>query len=170
MKRSSRLLSLLALSALAAIPALAAAATALQTGAPAPAFQLNSSAGKPAALADFKGQIVLLNFWASWCGPCRQEMPILEQLNRQYHNKGVTLLGVNVEPDSAAAVNWLKATPVSFPILFDVDSKVSKLYEVEGMPNTVIVDRKGLVRYIHRGYSAGAENDYLNQIRTLIRE
>ena len=170
MKRSSRLLSLLALSALAAIPALAAAATALQAGAPAPAFQLNSSAGKPTALADFKGQIVLLNFWASWCGPCRQEMPILEQLNRQYHNKGVTLLGVNVEPDSAAAVNWLKATPVSFPILFDVDSKVSKLYEVEGMPNTVIVDRKGLVRYIHRGYSAGAENDYLNQIRTLIRE
>ena len=170
MKLSTRLLSLLALSALAAIPALASAATALQAGAPAPAFHLNSSAGKPTALADFKGQIVLLNFWASWCGPCRQEMPILEQLNRQYHNKGVTLLGVNVEPDSAAAVNWLKATPVSFPILFDVDSKVSKLYEVEGMPNTVIVDRKGLVRYIHRGYSAGAENDYLNQIRTLIRE
>lgn len=148
----------------------AASAAALQTGAPAPSFQLNSSGGKPVALADLKGQIVLLNFWASWCGPCRQEMPILEQLNRQYHAKGVALLGVNVEPDSAAAVNWLKATPVTFPILFDTDSKVSKLYEVEGMPNTVIIDRKGVVRYIHRGYSAGAENEYLNQIRSLIRE
>ena len=115
----------------------------LQAGAPAPAFELNSNSGKPVSLADLKGQIVLVNFWASWCGPCRQEMPILEQLNHQYHSKGVTLIGVNVEPDSAAATAWLKATPVSFPILFDVDSKVSKLYEVQGMPNTVILDRKG---------------------------
>ena len=66
--------------------------------------------------------------------------------------------------------DWLKATPVSFPILFDVDSKVSKLYQVEGMPNTVILDRQGNVRYIHRGYSTGAENEYLDQIRALIRE
>jgi len=161
---------LLALTILTAVATMTAAAATLQTGAPAPAFQLNSNAGKPLALADFRGQIVLLNFWASWCGPCRQEMPILEQLNRQYHGKGVTLLGVNVEPDSAAAVAWLKATPVTFPILFDTESKVSSLYEVAGMPNTVIIDRKGLVRYIHRGYSAGAENDYLNQIRALIRE
>jgi peroxiredoxin len=167
MKCTTRLLLLTVLSTVAA---LTATATTLQTGAPAPAFQLNSNAGKPLALADFRGQIVLLNFWASWCGPCRQEMPILEQLNRQYHGKGVALLGVNVEPDSAAAVQWLKATPVTFPILFDTDSKVSKLYEVAGMPNTVIIDRKGLVRYIHRGYAAGAENDYLNQIRALIRE
>ena len=161
-----RVLSVIVLGALGAT----ANAATLQTGAPAPAFQLNSNAGKPVALADLKGQIVLLNFWASWCGPCRQEMPILEQLNRQYHAKGVTLLGVNVEPDSAAAVNWLKATPVTFPILFDTDSKVSQLYEVAGMPNTVIIDRKGVVRYIHRGYNAGAENEYLNQIRSLIRE
>jgi len=164
------IIRLLALTALTAVASLTAAAAALQTGAPAPAFQLNSNSGKPVALADFRGQIVLLNFWASWCGPCRQEMPILEQLNRQYHGKGVTLLGINVEPDSAAAVNWLKATPVTFPILFDTDSKVSNLYEVAGMPNTVIIDRKGQVRYIHRGYAAGAENDYLNQIRALIRE
>ena len=161
---------LLPLAILAVIPALASAAAALRTGAPAPAFQLNSNSGKPVALADLRGRIVLLNFWASWCGPCRQEMPILEQLNRQYRNKGVTLLGVNVEPDSGAAVDWLRATPVSFPILFDADSKVSKLYEVQGMPNTVILDRKGNVRYIHRGYSAGAENEYLDQIRALIRE
>lgn len=167
MKTTTRLLALTALTAAAT---LTAAAAALQTGAPAPAFQLNSNTGKPLALADFRGQIVLLNFWASWCGPCRQEMPILEQLSRQYHGKGVTLLGINVEPDSAAAVDWLKATPVTFPILFDTDSKVSSLYEVAGMPNTVIIDRKGQVRYIHRGYSAGAENDYLNQIRALIRE
>ena len=161
---------ILCLSALAMAPVLAWSGASLQAGAPAPAFELNSNSGKPVSLADLKGQIVLVNFWASWCGPCRQEMPILEQLNHQYHNKGVSLIGVNVEPDSAAATAWLKATPVTFPILYDVDSKVSKLYEVQGMPNTVILDRKGVVRYIHRGYSPGAENEYLDQIRALIRE
>jgi peroxiredoxin len=161
---------LLCLTALAFAPLLAVSGSSLQTGAPAPAFELNSNSGKPVSLADLKGQIVLVNFWASWCGPCRQEMPILEQLNHQYHNKGVALIGVNVEPDSNAANTWLKATPVTFPILYDVDSKVSKLYEVQGMPNTVILDRKGVVRYIHRGYAPGAENEYLDQIRTLIRE
>ncbi|HLQ11911.1 MAG TPA: TlpA disulfide reductase family protein [Steroidobacteraceae bacterium] len=167
MKFFSRCLFLLSV---AVAPVLATSVDQIHTGAPAPQFQLNSNNGKPLSLADLKGRIVLVNFWASWCGPCRKEMPLLEQLNRQYRTKGVTLVGVNVEPDSAAATDWLKATPVSFPILFDVDSKVSKLYQVEGMPNTVILDRKGNVRYIHRGYSAGAENEYLDQIRALIRE
>jgi thiol-disulfide isomerase/thioredoxin len=167
MKFFSRGLFLLSV---AVAPALATTMDQIHTGAPAPQFQLNSNSGKPLSLADLKGRIVLVNFWASWCGPCRKEMPLLEQLNRQYRSKGVTLVGVNVEPDSAAATDWLKATPVSFPILFDVDSKVSKLYQVEGMPNTVILDRKGNVRYIHRGYSAGAESEYLDQIRALIRE
>ena len=161
---------LFCIGALATLPALAASVDTLRAGAPAPAFQLASNSGKTVNLDSLKGQIVLVNFWASWCGPCRKEMPILEQLNRQFHNKGVTLIGVNVEPDSAAAADWLKATPVSFPILFDTDSKVSKLYQVEGMPNTVILDRKGNVRYIHRGYQPGAENEYLDQIRALIRE
>ena len=160
----------LLLLALAFGPALATSIDQLRPGAPAPPFQLTSSSGKSLSLTDLKGRIVLVNFWASWCGPCRKEMPLLEQLNRQYRSKGVTLVGVDVEPDSAAAIDWLKVTPVSFPILFDVDSRVSKLYQVEGMPNTVILDRQGKVRYVHRGYSTGAENEYLDQIRALIRE
>jgi thiol-disulfide isomerase/thioredoxin len=156
----------------AAITGLAGATAvgSLTAGAPAPAFQLGSADGKSIDLAGLRGKVVMINFWASWCGPCRKEMPILEQLNKQYRSKGLALIGVNVEPDSKAAMNWLKETPVSFPILFDTDSKVSKLYQVAGMPNTVIVDRRGTVRYIHRGYQAGAENEYLNQIRQLIRE
>jgi peroxiredoxin len=142
----------------------------LRNGAPAPAFELASNAGKSVRIADYRGQVVLLNFWASWCGPCRKEMPILEQMHKQYKSKGFTMVGVNVEPDSSEALGFLKATPVSFPILFDKDSKVSKLYAVRGMPNTVILDRKGNVRYVHRGYKPGEENEYLNQIRALIRE
>jgi peroxiredoxin len=97
-------------------------------------------------------------------------MPILDQLYRSYQAAGFTLLGVNVEPSAGDAQKFLRGTPVSFPILFDPESKVSKLYEVSGMPSTVIVDRKGNVRYIHHGYKPGDEGEYLNQIRALTQE
>jgi thiol-disulfide isomerase/thioredoxin len=149
----------------AATPALAVAPSG-----PAPAFELQSMAGKAVNLSQFKGQVVMINFWASWCGPCRQEMPILEKLYGKYKPMGFTMVGVNVEPDSKLAAEWLKATPVTFPILFDTKSEVSKLYQVQGMPNTVIIDRKGNLRWLHRGYKPGDENEYLDQIRALVRE
>jgi peroxiredoxin len=161
----NRLAAILATATLA-LPALAAD----PTGAPAPAFTLGSSAGSSVSLAQYKGQVVMLNFWASWCGPCRQEMPLLESIYKKYNRMGFTLIGVNVEPDSNAANQWLKQTPVSFPILYDKDSKVSKLYDVAGMPSTVIIDRTGKVRVLHRGYKPGDENEYLDSIRTLVRE
>ena len=148
-----------------ALPALAGTPTG-----PAPAFTLGSRAGQEVSLAQYKGQVVMINFWASWCGPCRQEMPLLESIYKKYNKMGFTMLGVNVEPDSNAANEWLKATPVSFPILYDRDSKVSKLYDVAGMPSTVIIDRSGKLRVLHRGYKPGDENEYLDSIRSLIRE
>ena len=149
---------------------LAAPALAVAPAGPAPKFQLTSMAGKPVSLDSLKGQVVMINFWASWCGPCREEMPVLEQLYTKYKPMGFTMIGVNVEPDSKLAAEWLKATPVTFPILFDTKSEVSKLYQVSSMPSTVIVDRKGNLRWMHRGYKAGAENEYLDQIRALVRE
>jgi thiol-disulfide isomerase/thioredoxin len=155
----------LLVAALVAAPALAVAPSG-----PAPKFQLNSMAGKPVSLDQFKGQVVMINFWASWCGPCRQEMPILEKLYGKYQPMGFTMIGINVEPDSQLAVNWLKDTPVTFPILFDTKSEVSKLYKVSSMPSTVIIDRQGNLRWLHRGYKPGDENEYLDQIRALVRE
>lgn len=137
---------------------------------PAPQFTLPSRAGAEVSLQALRGQVVMLNFWASWCGPCRTEMPLLDQMHRRYASLGFTLLGVNVEADTRAAEHWLKDTPVSFPILFDRDSKVSKLYGVDAMPSTIFIDRQGRVRHLHRGYKAGDESDYLNQIRALLKE
>jgi thiol-disulfide isomerase/thioredoxin len=150
----------------------ASAALAASSTGPAPAFQLSGRGGKSIDLSQFKGQVVMINFWATWCKPCRDEMPLLEDIYKKYKPMGFTLLGVNVEPDSKDAETWLGKLPkpVTFPIAYDVDSKVSKLYKVETMPSTVIVDRKGNVRVLHRGYKAGDENIYLTQIRSMLKE
>ena len=158
------------IAALAAALAIAVPALAGPEGSPAPPFTLAARGGHDVTLAQYHGQVVMINFWASWCGPCRQEMPLLESIYKKYNKLGFTLLGVNVEPDSKAADDWLRDTPVSFPILYDKDSKVSKLYDVAGMPSTVIIDRSGKLRKIHRGYKPGDENEYLDSIRALVRE
>jgi thiol-disulfide isomerase/thioredoxin len=157
----------LALAAVFVLPAFAASSSG-----PAPGFSLSARGGKTINLAQFKGQVVMINFWASWCGPCRTEMPILEDIYKKYKPMGFTMLAVNVEPDTAAAEAWLAklSKPVTFPVAFDTDSKVSKLYKVPGMPTTVFVDRKGNVRVLHKGYKPGDENVYLTQIRSLLKE
>lgn len=136
----------------------------------APDFSLQAMDGGRVGLADLKGDVVMVNFWATWCGPCRQEMPHLEALYQRYSGLGFTLLGVNVEEDSSGADEFLAETPVSFPILFDPENEVSELYDVVAMPSTVLIDRQGNMRFIHHGYQPGYENEYQSQIRALLRE
>ena len=164
-----RLTSILATALLASAgPALAAAPA--QTPSPAPDFSLSARDGGTVQLSSLKGQVVMINFWATWCGPCRMEMPLLEQLHAKYEPLGFTLLGVNVEPDSAAATAWLKGMPVTFPILFDTRNDVAEQFGVMGMPSSVFVDREGRVRYVHRGYKPGDETQYADLIRSLVKE
>ena len=137
---------------------------------PAPDFALKSHSGENLRLSELRGEVVMINFWASWCGPCRQEMPLLDELYTQYQPLGFTILGVNVEEDPSKAKKLLKESPVNFPILFDNKSEVSQLYKVVAMPSTVLVDRDGNVRYLHQGYKPGYEESYQQQVRALIRE
>ncbi len=137
---------------------------------PAPDFTLKSNTGENVRLAELRGKVVMLNFWASWCGPCRQEMPLLDGLYKRYNPAGFEYLGINVEEDNTDAVKLIKDLGVSFPILFDPESKASKLYDVEAMPTTVLIDKKGEIRYVNRGYKPGDENKYRDEIRELIRE
>lgn len=137
---------------------------------PAPDFTLQSSTGENVRLAEQRGQVVMLNFWASWCGPCRKEMPLLDEMSKRYSSAGFVLYGVNVEEDNTDAKKLLKELGVTFPILFDTESKASSLYNVDAMPTTVVIDKKGVVRYVNRGYKAGDENKYRDQIRELIKE
>jgi peroxiredoxin len=140
------------------------------TGQLAPDFALKSATGENLRLSEYRGEVVMINFWATWCGPCRQEMPLLDQLHSRYERVGFQLLGVNIDDDSRRAMQMIQELGVTFPVLFDESKTVSKLYQVEAMPVTVLLDRAGTVRYIHHGYKPGYEENYLTEIRSLLRE
>jgi peroxiredoxin len=133
-------------------------------------FTLKSAGGENIRLSEYRGQVVLINFWASWCGPCRQEMPHLDAIHQKYESLGFTVFGVNVEQDRELADKVLRDIPVTFPILFDDENRVSELYQVDAMPATVLVDRDGEIRFMHRGYKPGYELEYEHQVRALVRE
>jgi thiol-disulfide isomerase/thioredoxin len=143
---------------------------AADTKGPAPDFTLASKAGGNVRLQEQLGNVVLINFWASWCGPCREELPYLEELQQEYADLGFTILAVNVDEDPSKADILLNDIAVSFPVLFDVNDDVSKLYDVQAMPTTVIVDRDGNQRLVHYGYKSGDEVKYKQAVRALLRE
>ena len=145
-------------------------ALAVSSEGPAENFTLKSRSGENIRLSEYRGQVVLINFWASWCGPCRQEMPQLEAIQQKYQHLGFTVFGVNVEQNRELADKVLRDIPVSFPILFDDANQVSKLYDVDAMPVTVLVDRSGEIRFMHRGYKPGYEHEYERQVRSLVKE
>jgi peroxiredoxin len=147
----------------------------LESGAVAPAtsapdFTLRTMDGPNLRLQEQRGRVVLVNFWATWCGPCRQEMPQMNRLYEKYRASGFVLLGVNVDEDPRNAAAVASKLGVKFPVLLDTDKKVSRLYDLATMPSTVLIDRDGRVRYVHRGYTSGVEDQYDRQIRELLKE
>ncbi len=135
----------------------------------APDFTLASLSGGNLRLEEYRGKVVLVNFWASWCGPCRQEMPVLDQIHKRYSGAGFAVLGVNVEAAGSKARQVATRTGVSFPLLFDEDQQVSEAYAIETMPYSVLIDRAGKVRYIHKGYKPGDEGKYIDVLKSLLR-
>ncbi|XOV84819.1 MAG: TlpA disulfide reductase family protein [bacterium] len=136
----------------------------------APDFTLKTLEGTNLRLEEHRGEVLLINFWASWCGPCRQEMPILDRLHERYEDTGFAVWGINVEGEEEPAQKLVDKTKVTFPVLIDEGQAVSELYDLEAMPSTVVVDRDGVVRYIHRGYKPGDEAKYVEVVKKLIRE
>jgi peroxiredoxin len=148
-------------SAQAAAPALAG---------PAPDFTLRAMDGTNVRLQEQRGRVVLINFWATWCGPCRQEMPLLNKLYEKYRSSGFVLLGVNVDDDPRNAEALAAKLGVTFPVLLDSAKAVSKSYDLKSMPSTVLIDRDGQVRHLQRGYQDGYVDNYEKQVRALLKE
>jgi len=150
--------------------AVGSAAAAVQLSANAPDFTLKSVGGANLRLAEQRGQVVMVNFWATWCGPCRQEMPHLSRLYDKYRASGFVLLGVNIDDDPRAAADLASKLGLHFPVLLDTDKRVSRVYDMSAMPATLLIDRDGRVRQIYRGYRDGVEHSYEEQVRSLLKE
>ena len=146
-----------------------ASVEAIAPTAAAPDFTLRTMNGPNMRLAEQRGRVVMVNFWATWCGPCRQEMPHLNRLYEKYRASGFVLMGVNVDDDTRNAAELATKLGLKFPVLLDTDKGVSKLYDLSTMPSTVLIDRDGKVRYVHRGYLTGYEDTYDKQIRELLK-
>jgi peroxiredoxin len=115
-------------------------------GQTAPDLTLTDMQGQKVSLSQFRGKVVILNFWATWCPPCREEMPSMEKLHLDYQDKGLVMLAVNVEQNGKEVVaDFLKKTPYSFPILLDEDQVVQNSYGVFRFPESFIIDRNGVV-------------------------
>jgi peroxiredoxin len=150
--------------------ALSLLALGAQAASPAPDFTLKTTAGPNLRLAEQRGQVVMVNFWATWCAPCRQEMPHLNALYDKYRSAGFVLLGVNVDDDPVKATAEAAKWGIRFPVLLDPTKSVGKAYALSAMPTTVVIDRDGRVRHVHQGYRNGVEQVYEQQVRALVKE
>src|SRR5580700_6540680 len=158
----------LMLSAASVAPTIAAAPTLL--GKDAPDFVLKARDGRNLRMSEYRGQVVLVNFWARWAGDSRQEMPALDRINTTYGRAGLVVLGVSIDEDLARAREFAGAMKVSYPLMFDTGSSIGRDYLLEKMPMTILVDRAGVVRYSNAGFKRGDERAYLDHIRELLRE
>jgi len=142
---------------------------AVSVGQISPDFTL-SSTKLNTRLAELRGQVIMLNFWATWCNPCRVEIPHLQKLYAQYKDIGFTILGVSIDNNKTKAAKMAKDLGAKFPILFDNTQNVSKLYSIKTMPFTILIDRDGKIRHLFQGYKPGYEVKYSKAIRELLRE
>lgn len=122
------------------------------------------------SLADYGGQVVYVDFWASWCGPCRQSLPSLDRLYRQLSHRGFMVLAINVDAYSQDAKDFLKAYPVSYPVLRDESGSLPATFGVKGMPTAFLIDKQGKVRRVHEGFRLGDEDIIRKDILTLLEE
>ncbi|HEY2986335.1 MAG TPA: TlpA disulfide reductase family protein [Candidatus Binatia bacterium] len=115
----------------------------MKDSSPTPDFSLPDPAGKKVSLKNFRGKLVLLNFWATWCVPCREEMPAMERLYQQFRSKGFTIVAVDVKDDPKQALPFLKELKITYPVMLDTDGEVGLLYGAWGLPATYLIGPKG---------------------------
>ncbi len=131
-------------------------AMALETGKPAPEFSAQSSKGN-LQLADYRGKVVYLDFWASWCGPCKQSFPWMNAMQSKYGAQGLQVVAINLDSQPEEAQAFLKSTPGNFQIAYDPNGVMPRQYEIKGMPSSVLIDREGKIISQHAGFNEASK-------------
>ena len=136
----------------------------------APDVTLRMADGGTMRVADFKGKVVLVDFWASWCVPCKTSFPALDALYREYHTGGLEVLAVNLDERRRDAEAFLVRRPHALNVLFDPKGASAEAFGVQGMPSSFIIDRDGVIRFTHMGYSGRVDASYRREITQLLSE
>ena len=150
------------------LPALAVAASAVVPGQPAPDFALKNTTGDNVRLSESRGDVVLLSFWAGWCGRCSDQLAQLDQLQKSYAARGVRVIAVNIDRDGQSVRD--AASRLNLLMLQDSDQSVARQYELSDLPMTVLVDPHGKVRYVHEKYRGGDAALYAEELAALLQE
>lgn len=138
-------------------------------GRPVPPFEAVLLDGKSIGASQLKGRVVLIDFWASWCDPCREEMPELNTLYRELKAKGVEIIGVSIDRDRENVDAFLKKHPVLFPVIHDKDKDIADDFKPRAMPTAFILDQEGVVRHVHLGYKKSYLQKYRDEIEILLK-
>ncbi len=148
----------------------AGASAPVQPGQMAPDLRLPTSDGTMVSLAENKGKVVLVDFWASWCGPCKASFPALDGLYQDLHDRGLEVIAVNVDERRADANAFLADKPHTMPVVFDPKGTAPLAYGVTGMPTSFVIGRDGRVRFVHIGYTSRTVDAYRREIEQLLAE
>ncbi|MBK8816343.1 MAG: TlpA family protein disulfide reductase [Methylococcaceae bacterium] len=146
-------------------------AFAVAVGGTMPGCALSSMSGSENIdLSQYKGKIVYVDFWASWCGPCAKSFPFLNEMHAQHKEQGLQIVGVNLDENIDDAKAFLAKYPASFEVKTDVSKQCAKDFEVKAMPSSYIIDRKGIVHHIHLGFKPGEADEIKVIVEKLLNE
>jgi peroxiredoxin len=157
-----------ALAAIALLAAFAAPARALELGDPAPAFSAPGLTGGTITLSAYRGKVVYLEFWASWCAPCAKSLPALDALRKEFAPGDFQIVAVNLDRNPAVAARFLKERPVGYPSAIDPKGSLPAAFGVEAMPTSFLIDRDGVVRHVHRGFRETDVDPLRREIQKLV--
>jgi peroxiredoxin len=137
---------------------------------PAPNVELRAARGPRVRLADFKGKVVLVEFWASWCPDCHLSFPALDAIQREFQSKGVEVIAINVHEERKNADAFLKGRQPQLRVMFDPRLRAWDAFGALGVPTSFVIDRRGIIRYMHEGFDKETDAAYRRQIATLLAE
>jgi cytochrome c biogenesis protein CcmG/thiol:disulfide interchange protein DsbE len=141
-------------------------------GSPAPGFKLSDTGGKAVSLSDFKGHAVMLNFWATWCGPCREEIPFLQGVyaDPAWQDKGLEVVAIDIQEEGETVQQFQQAHGMTYRVLLDTEGRVANQYNISGIPTTFFIDKDGIIMYVKLGTFARREDIETILSKTILKE